>query len=759
MKSTLNYFLSYLLIFLNGLIYAQNPGVLDPSFNIGTSANGSVMAIAVQNDGKIIIGGSFTSYNGIPANRIARLNIDGSIDTTFDVGTGANGNVNAICVLSDGNIIIGGSFTSINGMGIVRIAKLTTTGILWSTINAWVHGNPNGVINSIISQSDGKILVGGDFTIYGGYDWRGVVRIDEWGIVDQSFNSMSGSTLGANGSVKCLAVQGDGKIIVGGLFSSFNGNTRNRLARLNANGTIDPSFNTGPGFAGSGISNGVYCTKIQSDGKILVGGDFTSFNGVPLNKYGRLNSNSSFDSGFNSYTISGSVASFNIQSDGKIIVSGWFTNFAGSAINHIGRVNSNGIIDASFTAGTGAGNTIYTSTLQNDGKILIGGLFTSYNGTGANRFARIMGDCTPPSAPTGQASQSFCINATISDLVATGSGIQWYSSSTGGTPLGAQTQLTSGASYYASQTVTCASLSRLQVTVTINQPVDPTFDQLGPICQGSTLNLSTISNNEITGIWSPAIDNSVTTTYSFIPNANECANSTTMTVVVESPSTPTFTQLPAICSGGTISLPSVSNENISGTWSPAINNTATTTYTFTPNTGQCANTQTMTVTVNPLPTVTLAAFNSVCDTTGLVNLSGGSPAGGTFAGTSVSNNSFNTSVGIGSYPITYSYTNSNGCSSTATQNLVVISCAGSNVIELIENGIVLYPNPTLDAFTIETNEDLTGKSFIIHDVSGRVLSTGTLQGSKTTIQVSSLSTGSYYINLPETNQTLKFIKQ
>jgi hypothetical protein len=370
-----------------------------------------------------------------------------------------------------------------------------------------------------------------------------------------------------------------------------------------------------------------------------------------------------------------------------------------------------------------------------------------------------MGDCTPPSAPTGQSSQSFCTNATISDLVATGSGIQWYSSSSGGTPLGAQTQLTSGTSYYASQTVTCASLSRLQVAVTINQPIDPTFNQLDSICEGATLNLANISNNGITGIWSPVIDNTITTTYSFIPNANECANSTTMTVVVNPSTTPTFSQLAAICSGGTISLPSVSNENVSGTWSPAINNTATTTYTFAPNTGQCANTQTMTVTVNPLPTVTLASFNSVCDTAGVVNLTGGSPAGGTYSGTSVSNNSFNTSVGIGSYPITYSYTNSNGCSSNATQNLLVISCAGSDVIELKDNGIVLYPNPAQDAFTVETSEDLTGKSFIIHDVSGRILSSGKLIGNKTTIQVSVLSTGTYYLKFPETNQTLKFIKQ
>lgn len=755
----IKFILSILLLVFTNFIHAQNPGLLDASFNIGTGANGNVMAIAVQNDGKIIIGGSFTSYNGTPANRIARLNIDGSIDTTFAVGTGADGNVNTICILNDGNIIIGGNFISINGVGQNRIAKLDINGNIYTIVQSWYNSNPNGQINSIISQSDGKILVGGDFTVYGGNDWRGVVRVDVYNNVDQSFNSMNGPTLGANASVKCLAIQSDGKIIVGGLFSTFNGVTRNRLARLNVNGSIDPSFNTGSGFAGSGTTNGVYCTKIQSDGKILVGGDFTSFNGTPFNKYGRLNTNCTIDNGFTGYGVSGSVSSFNIQNDGKIIIAGWFSNFAGSAINNIGRVSANGIIDGTFTAGTGAANTILTSYLQSDGKILIGGIFTSYNATSANRIARIFGDCTPPQAPTGLSSQSFCTNATISDLVATGSGIQWYSSSSGGTPLGAQTQLTSGTSYYASQTVTCASLSRLQVAVTINQPIDPTFNQLDPICEGATLNLANVSNNGITGIWSPVIDNTITTTYSFIPNANECANSTTMTVVVNPSTTPTFSQLAAICTGGAFTLPSSSNENISGTWLPAINNTATTTYTFTPNTGQCANTQTMTVTVNPLPTVTLASFNSVCDTAGVVNLTGGSPAGGTYSGTSVSNNAFNTTIGIGSYPISYSYTNSTGCSSNATQNLLVIACTGSDVIELKDNEIVLYPNPTLDAFTVETSEDLTGKSFIIHDVSGRVLSSGKLVGNKTTIQVSALSTGSYYLNFPETNQTLKFIKQ
>jgi hypothetical protein len=297
------------------------------------------------------------------------------------------------------------------------------------------------------------------------------------------------------------------------------------------------------------------------------------------------------------------------------------------------------------------------------------------------------------------------------------------------------------------------------MTITVNPLNTPSFTQVAAICSGGSFTLPSSSNENISGTWSPAINNTATTAYTFTPNSGQCANTQSMTVIVDPLTTPTFAQIASICSGGTFTLPSSSIENISGTWSPAINNTATTTYTFTPSSGQCANTQTMSVAVNPLPTVTLATFNSVCDTAGIVSLTGGSPAGGTYTGTSVSNNAFNTAIGIGSYPISYSFTNSNGCSSNALQNISVISCAGSNVIELKENGIVLYPNPTLDAFTVETSEDLNGKSFIILDVSGRVLSMGTFTGSQTTIQVSSLSTGTYYFRLPETNQTLKFIKE
>jgi hypothetical protein len=374
-----------------------------------------------------------------------------------------------------------------------------------------------------------------------------------------------------------------------------------------------------------------------------------------------------------------------------------------------------------------------------------------------------------PSQPliTINGSTTFCSGESSTLTSSSSNGNLW---STGQTSQ--SITVTNSGIYSVQVTSNGCSNSSTPITITANpSPSAPTIIASGPttFCQGSNVTLTTDAPNGV--VWTVSngsqfpvatliVQSNQSNIYATV-TLNGCTSppSQSVSTTVLPILTPSFTQLAAVCSGGIINLPITSNNGISGTWSPAINNTATTTYTFTPNSGQCGNTQTMTVAVNPLPTVTLATFNSVCDTAGLVNLTGGSPAGGTYSGTSVSNNAFNTTIGIGSYPINYSYTNSNGCSSNATQNLLVIACTGSDVIELKDNEIVLYPNPTLDAFTVETSEDLTGKSFIVHDVSGRVLSSGKLVGNKTTIQISLLSSGTYYLNFPETNQTLKFIKQ
>src|SRR5262249_44148121 len=142
----------------------------------------------------------------------------------------------------------------------------------------------------------------------------------------------------------------------------------------------------------------------------------------------------------------------------------------------------------------------------------------------------------------------------------------------------------------------CATTTTL--TVTINQPVTPTFAAIPAQCAGGTNPLQNTSTNLITGTWSPAFDPNNTTLYTFTPTAGQCATTTTLTVTINQPVTPAFAAIPAQCAGGTNPLQNTSTNLITGTWIPLHDALTTTLYTFTPTAGQCATTTTLTVTIN-----------------------------------------------------------------------------------------------------------------------------------------------------------------
>jgi gliding motility-associated-like protein len=158
----------------------------------------------------------------------------------------------------------------------------------------------------------------------------------------------------------------------------------------------------------------------------------------------------------------------------------------------------------------------------------------------------------------------------------------------------------------------CATTATLSITV--NPTIVPTFDPVNAICQGENLSaLPTSSLNGITGTWSPALNNQVTTTYTFTPSTGQCATTSTLSITVNPTIVPNFDLVIPICQGENLSaLPTSSLNGITGTWSPALNNQATTTYTFTPSAGQCATIASLTITVNPLITPTFAAVNAIC---------------------------------------------------------------------------------------------------------------------------------------------------
>ena len=332
-------------------------GTLDTGFTTGAGFDNTIYAIAVQSDGKIVIGGDFYSYNGTSQDGITRLNSNGTRDTSFNIGTGFDGYVSAIAIQPDGKIIVGGNFYYYNGELQFCITRLNSDGTCDFQLGGFGRGyDPPLLVPAIAIQPDGKIIVGGNFTSYNTFTTRhGITRINPDGTNDTSFNPFGAfyNGVGTN-TVFAIAVQSDGKIVVGGNFTSYDGTTQNRITRLNSNGTRDTSFNIGTGFDGS-----VNTIAVQSDGKILVGGQFTSYNGTTQNRITTLNSDGTRDTSFVIGTgFNSSVNTIAIQSDSKIIIGGSFTSYNGTTQNRITRLNSNGVLDTEFTIGTGTNNTV-----------------------------------------------------------------------------------------------------------------------------------------------------------------------------------------------------------------------------------------------------------------------------------------------------------------------------------------------------------------------------------------------------------------
>ena len=381
--------------FFSSLIFAQPlifQGLNDPTFNTGLDANyEGISTLALQNDGKIIVGGNcYMHFNGVERNGIARLNSDGSLDTSFNPGTGTHtintgfpGVVNAIKIQPDGKIIIAGSFVMYNGLSINRVARLNPDGSLDQSFNTGAIVNDD--IYTLTLQSDGKILIGGGLTGPVGNPNNSLMRLNPNGSLDASFNPGSG----VNGYVYTSALQPDGKIIIGGTFMTYNGTARYGTARLNSDGSLDESYNTGTEVYGH-----IYTITLQSDGKIIIGGDISNNIGNPISVF-RLNSDGSLDPTFQPVvSVNTVVYSSAIQSDGKIIVSGGFRTLYYDTPYPVNRLNADGTIDNTFSQDSVLQAyyvpEVVAAIVQPNGKIIIGGTFTSYGGVPKSNICRIM---------------------------------------------------------------------------------------------------------------------------------------------------------------------------------------------------------------------------------------------------------------------------------------------------------------------------------------------------------------------------------
>ena len=414
---------TYTIVVTRSASYA--PGDAEPGFDPDPS--GTVLSTAVQADGKIVVGGGFSTLGGVARASIARLHPDGTLDSGFNPG--AAGGVFSTAVQADGKIVLGGDFTTVGGAAHHRIARVLPDG----TIDASFGPSANFPVHSTVVQADGKILVGGQFSAQGWEEEPGelgnfIARLNTDGQLDAGF------TPSVDNFVYSVALQADGRILIGGSFGVVGPAAHQGIARLNADGTEDTGFN-------ASANDLVTSIALQADGKILLGGGFTSINGVPRNRIARLNPDGTLDTGFDP-AADNWVFSVALQADGRILLGGDFTAIGGVTRNRIARLNADGTLDQGFAPD--ADNAVRNLAIQADGKVLVAGFFTEVGGAARHYIARLENDPAAGSLTVPSSSRIEWLRGGSSPEA---SRVTFEASTDGGTiysPLGAATRIAGG---------------------------------------------------------------------------------------------------------------------------------------------------------------------------------------------------------------------------------------------------------------------------------------------------------------------------
>jgi len=397
-------------------VSVADPVITTPEIVFAIRANKTVDRSELQSTGKIIIGGAFNKYNNVNAKHLMRLNTDLTQDTSFPaLGTLPDPPYD-FKVLSNDKIILVGTFTSVNGTSTGKgIARLNADGTVDTSFN--VGGVGIGVNDRVLAcaiQSDGKILLGGGFIhSYNGVPVQNMIRLNADGSLDTSFNYHYTYNPSTFGSIHTINVTSSGKILVTGNYSPMP-NGQPHVFQLNADGSLDVSFATGT-VGQEYFRNTNYCNSciapiknvvLQPDGKILVVGAFNSYLKYTRKNIVRLNANGSVELAFTSTLADRVISDIVVQPDGKLIIGGEFTTLQGFTHAKLGRLNANGTRDASFSSGSGPTDTSIPAYMpsvldlnrQVDGKVIVSGYFSHYNGISATNITRIT-----PEIPGGQA--------------------------------------------------------------------------------------------------------------------------------------------------------------------------------------------------------------------------------------------------------------------------------------------------------------------------------------------------------------------
>ncbi len=356
-------------------------GSLDTSF-VPPAYAGIVYALAVQDDGKLLVGGSIGPEGEFGGRRIYRLNNDGSQDAGFNAPIAleaGNHSVRAIALDLGGRIVIAGANSS-GGF----VMRLNPNGSLDSSFTA---PNLNGPVLSLALQPDGRLVIGGDFS---NASLRArLARLNDDGSVDNSFVPL----INPNGAVNALEVRPGGEVIFAGEFTNINNTIpRNRIAAVNRHGRLDTALSVTP--------NGRIRVIVPDGNSLLLGGSFTEINGQTRPKLARVLSNGSLSASFQPVIENGDVMAISVQPDGRILIAGSFNRVNGEVRQGLARLNPDGSLDTSMAHvqlridPPNPGDPYFRGQgdmlrLLQDGRILVGGAFDRIEETPRSGLARV----------------------------------------------------------------------------------------------------------------------------------------------------------------------------------------------------------------------------------------------------------------------------------------------------------------------------------------------------------------------------------
>jgi uncharacterized delta-60 repeat protein/uncharacterized repeat protein (TIGR01451 family) len=396
------------LTILDPELHLNSAGSVDTTTQNGVGFNNYVNSLSLQPDGSILAGGVFNYFNGYPFNYVGRLLPDGGYDTSFLFNlTGPNNTVWQVFSQppsggqQDGNIMIVGDFTQVNMVNSPRIARLNLNGVLDTSFNP--GSGADGTIYAITNMSlptagtnltnvtfATNYVIGGAFANYNGNPAGGVARVLTNGLPDPSFHLGSGAT-GSNAVVHALAITPDNQLLVGGDFTSFDNQAHHYLVELNLDGTLNTNFAAFDGIS-SDLNGAVRALAVQPDGRILIGGLFTSVSGGTYNYIARLNADGSTDTNFNvGVGCNNNVQALVLDDQLRILVGGAFTQASGVTRNGLTRLNPDGTVDPSINFGFGANGYVDTIVIQTNEEINVAGSFSSFDNIPENNFVRLFG--------------------------------------------------------------------------------------------------------------------------------------------------------------------------------------------------------------------------------------------------------------------------------------------------------------------------------------------------------------------------------